>query len=156
MSSSMTEPSARPDEYSATAPRELSGKWVVIGVFAFAILMTAGLWLYWKLHIAPFLPLQQALAGRFEDSRPRVEGGQRKLHENTPRILRITMKVEFDPESPQADEFAAEVAAFVRAETDLSRYDVLELHLYHPQPEKDIRQRSVEFQVNELSGSSRK
>src|SRR3990172_7938391 len=85
-------------------PAELSGKWVVIGMFVFAIAATAGLFAYWELHTAPFRELQDALAQEFPRSRPRVEGGQRKKHKHTPRILSIVLRVEFDP---TADEPAA-------------------------------------------------
>ena len=89
-------------------PRELSGRWVVIGLFAFAITLTVALWVYWKLHRAPFLQWEQFLAGEFQGSSPLVEGGQRKMHRGTPRILRITLKVDFDPQADErrAREFA--------------------------------------------------
>ncbi len=126
--------------------REISGRWVVAGMFAFAILLTSGLWIYWKLHIAPFIPLQQALAAEFEGAQPRVEGGQRKMHQGTPRILRITMKVDFDPVASvaKAEEYADRVEASIRRNTDITPYSTLELHLFQLQPEQEIRQRTVE------------
>jgi hypothetical protein len=134
----------RPRE-AATTPRQggLSGRWLVVGMFAFAITTTSILYLYWKMHVGPFLPLQKALAAQFDDSRPLVEGGQRKMHKNTPRILRITMKVDFDPtaDEAQAGAFADRVVEFTRAHySELSAYEVLEIHLFYPQPEKTIRE----------------
>jgi hypothetical protein len=131
---------ANSPEPTKAVGREISGKWVIVGLFTFAILITATLWIYWKLHVGPFLPLQQALADKFEDSRPRVEGGQRKAHKGTLKILRITMKIEFDPTKNrmQADDFAAEVFQFIKIVSDLETYQQLELHLYFPHPEEKI------------------
>ena len=129
--------------------KEISGRWVVVGLFSFAILITATLWIYWKLHIGPFLPLQQALADKFEDSRPRVEGGQRKVHKDTLKILRITMKIEFDPTKnrQQADDFADEVFQFVKKVSNLETYQQLELHLYWPHPEEKIIEQTFQLDL---------
>lgn len=118
-------------------------------MFAFAMTATGLLYLYWKLHIAPFLPLQKAIAASFKGSRPRVEGGQRKIHKNTPRILRVTMKIDFDPkkDEPQAIAFANRVIRFVREREDLSNWDVLEVHFYWPEPEKKLHEWKYEWQV---------
>jgi hypothetical protein len=116
-------------------------------LFAFAILATGGMWVYWKLHRAPFLPLERALVEEFPGSSPHVEGGQRKMHEKTPRILRVTLKIDFDPlaDEAKAREFAEKVAAFLREHHDASRYQKLEIRLYFPEPEREIKQWSVEL-----------
>lgn len=140
-----------PAESTKHEPGTISGKWVVIAMFTFAIAITATLWIFWKLHVGPFLPLQQALAAEFEDSRPRVEGGQRKIHQGSPKILRITMKVEFDPtkDKPAAEAFANRVESFVRDVFELQAYEILELHFYWPDPEKTIKAITIERKVDE-------
>lgn len=145
----VSEPAAAPSK----RPHELSGRWVVVGMFVFAAAATGGMWVYWKLHIAPFLPLQEALAEAFPGSRPRVEGGQRKMSKNTPRILRITARVDFDPTRDQnaaeVDRFADRLAAVAREkQNDLSSYELLELHLFWPEPEQEIRQRTIVRKVS--------
>jgi hypothetical protein len=137
---------------ATTTNRTLSGRWVVVVLIAFGMLATGGMWVYWKLHVAPFLPLQQALADEFDDSSPRVEGGQRKIHKGTPRILRITLKVDFDPaaDAQRADAFADRVVRFTRGVYDLTAYEVLEVHLYWPEPEGEIKMHSITRPVAEL------
>ncbi|MFQ5734054.1 MAG: hypothetical protein ACE5KM_19110 [Planctomycetaceae bacterium] len=135
--------------------RSNASRWVVVGMFAFAIALTGACWVYWRLHVAPFLPLQQLLADEYEDCRPKVRGGQRKMHKATPRILRITMKIDFDPTGEsgeaQADGFAKRVASFVADNwPELSVYETLELHLYWPEPEKTIKQVTREYAVPSL------
>lgn len=133
-------------------PRVLSGRWVVAGMLALGVVFTAALWFYWYFHMQPFRPLQQALAAEYPESAPRVEGGQRKLHKDTPRILRITMRVDFDPtaETDRAEQFLRQVAAFVQKRDGLAGYERFELHLYHPVPEQEIRQRTYTRPVEEL------
>lgn len=125
--------------------RVLSGRSVVGGMFSFAILTTALLWIYWKLHTAPFVPLQRAIVEQFPDSAPRVEGGQRKMHKGTPRILRVVLRVGFDPTTNklQSEQTADRVADIARETMDLTEYDLLEIHLFHPIPEQEIRQVSI-------------
>ncbi|MCH7686179.1 MAG: hypothetical protein IH899_05790 [Planctomycetes bacterium] len=131
---------------------EISGKWIVIGMFTFAVAIISVLWIYTVSHRAPFRPLERALAEEFEDSAPKVEGGQRKIHENSSKILRIIMKVEFDPsvEREQAERFAERVIAFTRKHQDISRYEVLEIHFFKLEPEKKILQWETERKVADL------
>ena len=86
-----------PDENTDSGPRlspGVPGHWVVLGMFAFAIVLTGMLWTYTKLHNAPFIPLRRALAEEFtRAAAPRVEGGR---HRNGPMILRVIVKVEFN------------------------------------------------------------
>ena len=145
-----------PPELSA-APRVLAGRWVVVAMLLFGMTATGIMWAYWKSHVAPFLPLQQALADQFPSSRPRVEGGQRKLHKGTPALLRITMKVNFDPqrEPQRAEAFFDRVSEFTRDQIDLRPYDELHLHLYWPEPEKEIRERTLKRSVSGLQAPAR-
>jgi hypothetical protein len=131
------------------APRELPGRWVVVGMFGFGVLATGVLYVYWQLQTAPFMPLQMALAAAFEDSSPRVEGGQRKMHQNTPLILRVVMRVPFDPlqDERAARRYLIEVSRVIHREIELSDYDQLDLHLYKPDPEREIRQKTLSEQI---------
>lgn len=133
------------NEAGVRRTRELSGRWVVIGMFIFGVLATSALWAYWYLHTAPFRPLQMAIAESIPGSNPRVEGGQRKIHKQTPRILRITIRVEFDPEAEEerAKELGAKLEALARQYQDLASYDVLEMYLFHRIPEQKIRERLI-------------
>jgi hypothetical protein len=131
---------------------ELSGKWIVTGMFSFAVTIISVLWFYTVSHRAPFRPLQRALAEEFANSAPKVEGGQRKIHENSSKILRIIMKVSFDPtlERDQAEQFADRVSAFARKHHEISRYEILKIHFFKPEPEKKILQWETERNVSDL------
>ena len=97
-----SDPSLAPHAFG-NSPREFSGTKLIIGLFVFATAMSSGLWIFWYLHARPFQPLQLAIHQAFPKSYPQVQGGQRKMHKNTPRILRITLKVPFDPQPRDAD-----------------------------------------------------
>jgi hypothetical protein len=131
---------------------EISGKWIVTGMFSFAVTIISVLWIYTVSHRAPFRPLQRALAQEFEGSVPKVEGGQRKIHKSSSKILRIVMKVTFDPsaEREEAERFAERVIAFSRKHHDISRYDILEIHFFKLDPEKKILQWETERNVTDL------
>lgn len=123
---------------------------MVLAMFAFAITATGLLYVYWRMHIAPFLPLQKALAATFKDSRPRVEGGQRKIHKGTPRIFRVTMKIDFDPDVDvtRTTAFAHRVVAFVREHEDLTPWGTLEIRFYWPEPEKTLHEWALAVELS--------
>lgn len=132
------------DEYSGHSARSVSGRRVVMAMFAFGILATATLWVYWQWHLMPFMPLQRVLAEQFDDSRPHVTGGRRRLHEQTPFTLHVSMRVPFDPTLPTS---AAEVEQRLVKTRDLaakhlpeSEYQILAVHLYFPKKEDRIEQ----------------
>lgn len=129
-----------------TPPAGVRGQWVVLAMLAFGMTLTAILWFYWDQHTAPFRELQDALAREFPESKPRVEGGQRKMHKGDPRILRIVLKVDFNPQADesQAQNVADRAVQLAREHHDLSRYDQIEIHLYWPEPEQEI----VEWEVS--------
>lgn len=139
-----------------SAEREISGRWVVVGMFAFAITMVGTLWLYWHFHTAPFRPLQVRLGTQFPYSRPQVQGGQRKTHKHTPRILRIVMKINFNPveNEMRATEFAREIAAITQEYQDLREYDQFEVHLHWAPPERRVVQWDISWPTSELIGQS--
>lgn len=128
-------------------------------MFTFAAILTGTMWVYWRMHLGPFLPLQKKLAERWPDSRPRVEGGQRKIHKDTPRVLRVTMYLDFNPTTEsgktRAEEFAAEVAAFVaEVYPPLADYEFLEIRLLWEEREKQIRRAEMTFDVGKLKGDA--
>lgn len=139
--------------------RVISGKAVVVAIFVFAGICVLILQVYWNRHIEPFMGLQEALAERFADeegkSSPRVEGGQRKMSKNTPRILRVTMRVPFDPED---ESNAAAVANRIQAVAEVALreinlredYDILTTHFYHPIPGGVVRKKKFETPVTDL------
>ncbi len=127
---------------SAHPPGTVPGKWVVVSMFAFAGVAVALMWVYWDQHTARFRPLQEALGREFPYSRPLVQGGQRKMHKGTPHILRIVMRIEFDPyvDETKTDELARQIADFAGEHHDLKPYESLEIHLHWPEPESEIKQ----------------
>jgi hypothetical protein len=132
-------PEPRPDA-------RVSGRAVVIGMFTFGIAATSILWIYWTLHTGPFRPLQDALAVEFPGSVPRVDGGQRKMHKGTPKILRVVLRVDFDPVTGtrQGQQTLDRVEKLARHHIDLNAYDVLDVYLYHGVPERDLREKEFE------------
>jgi hypothetical protein len=100
------------------------------------------MWAYWTLHVGPFRPFQDALAAAFPHSSPRVDGGQRKMHKGTPRILRVVMRVEFNPitESARGEQVVDAVEQIARKHLDLGAYDELKVFLFHGVPEQDVQQ----------------
>ncbi|TXT29156.1 MAG: hypothetical protein FD138_2459 [Planctomycetota bacterium] len=137
--------------HSETSPREFSGKKLIIGLFAIALSMSSGLWIYWYLHTRPFQPLQLTISREFPKSYPYVQGGQRKIHKQTPRILRITLQVPFDPKLSEADQqvdaVVEKLEGLARQQIDLDSYDQLEVHLVQRRPEHDSSTRTVTREV---------
>ena len=117
--------------------RRFSGAHIVLGMFVFASLVTAGLWTYWELHTRPYRPLTDALGERFPDSNPRVEGGQHGMQKQTPRVLRIILRVTYNPltDSEQAETQAAEVLRIASAHVDLNTFNRCDIHLFQQLPE---------------------
>ncbi len=118
-------------------PGSIPGRNVVLVMFGFGCLATTTLWIYWSLHMMPFMPLQEALVSEFgKDCAPRVEGGQRKIHKNSTRMLRVILKVSFNPESADSqthelvEQHLVKVRDIAGQHVDLSEYDTLELHLF--------------------------
>ena len=136
------------------SPREFSGTKLIIGLFLFATAMSSGLWIFWYLHARPFQPLQLAIHQAFPKSYPQVQGGQHKMHKNTPRILRITLKVAFDPKPREADEQVAvmveRLEELARKHIDFESYELLEIHLVQRRPEHDSQTRTVTREIRPL------
>ncbi len=124
-----------------------AGRYIVFSMFGLGLTATGLLFLYWNLHLMPFMPLQEAIVAEFEGSAPRVEGGQRKMHRDSPTLLRIVMKVDFDPteNSPKTidslEHRMARLKDLASQHVQTSDYRMLEVHFYHLVKEKDVRER---------------
>lgn len=130
-----------PDEPPIAPPREISGKVVVIAVLVFSVLMTGSLFVYWELYTRPFRPLQDAIAARFPESNPRVIGGRHKSHQaDSPLVLRIVLRTLLDPRDNESAmrHQANELMALLQQHTQVSQYDLIEIHLMHRRPEAFI------------------
>lgn len=131
----------------------VSGRVVVVSMFAFGIAATSALWTYWAFHTGPFRPLQDALAKEIPGSLPRVDGGQRKLRKGLPKILRAVLRVDFDPvtESAKGEQMLNRVETIARRHIDLDQYDVLDVYLYQGVPEQVIREKEYERKLKSAS-----
>jgi len=129
-------------EATRTSERRVSGSGMVLAMLAFGVVITGSMWVYWTLHTGPFRPLQDALAAAFPNSSPRVDGGQRKMHKGTPKILRVVLRVEFDPtaDTARGERVVDSVQQIAGQHLDLNAYDELEVFLFQGVPEKDVRQ----------------
>jgi hypothetical protein len=131
------------------------GRWTVVGMLAFGLLMVSALWVYWELYTRPFRSLQVAIAKQYPHSSPRVIGGRPKSHlPDSPSILRVIVSIpveEFNPEEDVArsERRAAELARLTAKLQDLSPYDELEIHLVQRLPEQASRHWSVSKSIAE-------
>ena len=138
---------------STTALRTISGRWMVIGMFIFGITATALLYLYWTLHLMPFMPLQDAIVKEFPGAAPRVDGGKKRMSQNTPTILRIAMWSEIDPQSSNPEsvrEIAVlrkRIAELAIEKVQLPDLAIIELHVFKALPEKEVRERSWRLEL---------
>lgn len=142
------------EQFQIGGDRRLSGKPIVLGMLIFAGVMVCLFWLYWKLHTAPFEPLQQAIVKEFPDSGPLVQGGQHKKHKDTPRILRVVLKVDFDPtfDDKRAEQIYSRIAILSGRHQDLESYDQLEVHLFFkPASEQEAKTRAISRLTSELA-----
>lgn len=132
-----------------TEPRVISGKWIVSGMFAFALLCTAVIWIYGRLHVGPFLPLKRALAAEFKGMQPQVEGGR---HKDSPFTLRLVLNVDFTPteEDERVQRMTSRLIELARANLDINQYEVLELYFVHRIPERNPERLKIERKVSEL------
>ena len=125
------------------------GRYIVCSMFGLGLTATGLLFLYWNLHLMPFMPLQEAIVAEFEGSAPRVEGGQRKMHRDSPTLLRIVMKVDFDPTENSTEATDSLEHRMTRLKDLASRhvqvsdYRMLEVHFYHLVKEKNVRERVI-------------
>lgn len=117
----------------ATAPvgvRPVSGRNVVLGLMLLGMLSSGAVYVFWKLHFEPFVPLQKALAAELKTMRPRVEGG--RLGDRPPQ-LRVILHVDFSPTEGDSRIMAMSARAreLIRRHQDLSGYSMVELFFVH-------------------------
>ena len=142
-----------PQVTAPPATRTISGRWLVIGMFAMGITATGLLYAYSTLHLGPFKPLQEAIVQEFPGSSPRVDGGKKRMQLDTPTILRILMKSEIDPLS--ADEQSVRemlalrkrIAELTREKVPLPDLAIIELHVYKLVQEEQILKRSYRLDL---------
>ena len=133
--------------------RVVSGRWIVVVILGIGVVASAALWWYTELHRRPFRPLREAIAREFPRSAPKVEGGQRKAHRGTPRILRITLQVEFDPNEDEARTrtMIAVLGRLAREYGQVDQYAVFEVHLVKFRPEQTAIKYHVELSAESLA-----
>lgn len=133
----------------------VSGRVVVIGMFAFAACLTAFLSYYWNKHIEPFMPLQLAIEQEWKGSSPRVEGGQRKISKGTPKILRVTLRVPFDPNADKNEQLARNriqvIADIAGRHLELPEYEILTVNFYQENPGGVLRKRTIETPIADVT-----
>ncbi len=118
----------------------VNGRYVVFGMFAFALLMVGALWLYWEMYTRPYRDLQNAIAAEFPGSSPRAVGGRHRSHETgSPKILRVIIWVDADPNADEraSTDIARRLAALAREHHDVTQYDLLEVVLMQRVPEAE-------------------
>jgi hypothetical protein len=143
---------------SVPPPRTVSGRWIVLTVFAFGIAATGGIWVYWKLHLAPYMPLQKALAAEFPKSSPRVDGGwSGKEYQEGPPRLRIVLRVPYPPleQDTRVPATIERVIALARAHLDFEQYETLEIYLVNYAPERATRQFEFKSRIRDLDADRR-
>lgn len=130
-------------------PRSNSGKWVVLGMFAFGLLGVGMIWQYAVLELGPFQPLAKAIKAEFPGSRPHVKGGTPR---NKPPLLRIIMEVDFTPsaDDKRVATISERVIELAKQHVRLSDYENFELHLLHYIPEKAPDRVTIEKKISEL------
>ncbi|MDA1229479.1 MAG: hypothetical protein O2856_01770 [Planctomycetota bacterium] len=142
-------------ELQTTTPpeRTISGRWLVVGMFAMGITATSLLYAYSTLHLGPFRSFQDAIVREFPGSSPRVDGGKKRPSQNTPTILRILMRSEIDPLADD-EESARKMLALRKRIAELALENValpdlafIELHVYKPLQEEEIRKRSYRLDL---------
>ncbi|VAX39980.1 hypothetical protein MNBD_PLANCTO02-3277 [hydrothermal vent metagenome] len=147
------EPEEKPIASPLATSKAVSGKKTVVLMFLFGTVLTSFLYFYWTAHTARFRSLQDAIAHEFEGSMPRVEGGQRKMHlELSPFLLRVTMKVKFDPTVNilQAEKHAKALTTFIQKYENVKQFDKLEYHFYQLNPEDKIKQKTLTYETKSL------
>lgn len=119
-----------PGDLHSNTRRSISGRFVVGTLFALGIAAGIGVYVFWTLHFAPYVPLQKALAVEFDSVRPRVEGGR---HGGGPLVLRVVLHVKQPPQPNDVElqKTAARVQELAVTHLDLKPYEILELYFVH-------------------------
>jgi len=128
------------------------GAWVAVGILVLGLVFTAVLWWYTDMHAGPFRELRDAIHAEYPGASPHVEGGQRKIHKGTPKILRITLRVEDDPRSD--DELVSQkmdrLVSLADRHHGLRKYDRLDVYFVWYRPERPAISRHEQRDVTVL------
>jgi hypothetical protein len=121
--------------------RQLSGRWIVAGMFGFAVLLTAAMALYWHYYTLPFRELQNAINAEFPESSPRAIGGREKGRGSEPMTLRVVVRTAFNPllHEDRSEEMARRLFQLAQEHTKIDDYEIFEVHLCQRQPEQETR-----------------
>jgi hypothetical protein len=108
-------------------------------MFAFAVLLTGGMGLYWHYYTLPFRDLQNAINREFPDSSPRAIGGRLKGRSDQPMTLRVVVQSKFDPtlDVLRSDAMAFRLFQLAREHAAIAEYEMFEVYLYQRQPEHE-------------------
>jgi len=133
-------------------PPRTSGVWVACGLLLLGLVFTLALWGYTQVHTGPFRDLREAIHAEFPRSAPQVEGGQRKMHKGTPKILRITLQVHSDPreDDQQAARMIDRLVSLSDEHHGLGAYDRLDVYLVWFRPEQKAVSRHEQREVPQL------
>lgn len=133
-------------------PPAVRGVWAAVGILVLGLVFTGVLWWYTDMHAGPFRELRDAIHTEFPGSSPQVEGGQRKIHKGTPKILRITLRVEKDPRSNDDLVSRAMERLVVLADRyhGLRKYDQLDVYFVWFRPERPAISRHEQRDVMDL------
>lgn len=133
--------------------RMIPGKYIVLALLALGVTSSAVMWTYWKLHLAPFLPLQRAIFAQYPKSLPRVEGGRNK---RGPMTLRIVFQAAFLPvrDDPRTQATLESLCQLARQHHDLAPYELLEIFLVWREPERPAHRLRVLYKVPDLASGS--
>jgi hypothetical protein len=127
----------------------VSGRWVVLAMLGFGMLMTGAIWVFSKFELEPFQPLAKAIKAEFPESHPHVKGGRPK---KKPPLLRIVMQVDFTPS--ETDErvmhIVDRVTALAKEHINLAEYETLEIYIVHYVPEKNPERVTIVRLTSEL------
>ena len=128
------------------------GVWAAVGILVLGLVFTGVLWWYTEMHAGPFRELRDAIHSEFPGSSPQVEGGQRKIHKGSPKILRITLRVEKDPRSNDDLVSRAMERLVVLAERyhGLRKYEQLDVYFVWFRPERPAISRHEQRDVVDL------
>ncbi len=135
----MTERSQHSEAQEDRATSPGRGRWLIAVMFLFAISVSVGLWTYWELHTRPFRSLTDALGVNFPDSSPRVEGGKHGLHRDIDSILRIVLRIDYNPdlEPKRYENDVVTILQMAANHVELQKYDRCDLHLFRQAPEEE-------------------
>ncbi len=132
-----------------------SGRWTVIGMLMFGVVIVGGLWAYWEAYTRPFRPLQQAISRAFPGTRAYIAGGRVKSHlQDSPATLRIVLQQangEFDPQENERESLNRAIGLYQLASQyeKIGEYQNLEVHLLKATPEKPTSSWSLRLPLSD-------